>query len=79
VDLLRERVLAPAIDASPAEGTDWAASIARRMRSYRMALAEQPNLIPLLTEHTMTASPALSDYDRVAALLRHAGVSPRAN
>jgi hypothetical protein len=29
-------------------------------------LAEHPNLIPLLTEHTVTAGPVLSDYDRVA-------------
>ena len=57
--------------------TDWAAWIASWMRSYRAALAKHPNLIPLLTEHTMTAGPALTDYDRVVVLLRDAGVSAR--
>ncbi len=43
------------------------------MRSYRRALAEHPNLIPLLSEQTMTAGSVLVGYDRVAGLLGTAG------
>ena len=43
------------------------------MRSYRQALAEHPNLIPLLSEQTMTAGSVLLGYDRVAAVLGLAG------
>lgn len=74
VELLRERVVAAAIDAPPLDGTDWSAQLARFMRSYRGALAAHPNLIPLLNEHTMTAGVVLAGYDRVAALLRQIGV-----
>jgi hypothetical protein len=41
--------------------------------SSRQALAEHPNLIPLLSEQTMTAGSVLLGYDRVAALLGLAG------
>ena len=43
------------------------------MRYYRQALAEHPNLIPLLSEQTMTAGSVLLGYDRVAAVLGLAG------
>ena len=57
------------MDVPPLDGTDWVDQIARWMHSYRRALAEHPNLIPLLTEHTMTAGGVLRGYDRVAPLL----------
>lgn len=77
VELLRERVVAAAMEVPPLDGTDWVEQVARWMHSYRAALAEHPNLIPLLTEHTMTAGGVLRGYDRVAQLLRGAGVEPR--
>jgi Tetracyclin repressor-like, C-terminal domain len=63
-----------ALDAPPLDGTDWADQVSAWMRSYRRALAAHPNLIPLLTEHTMTGGSVLRGYDRVAALLALAGV-----
>jgi AcrR family transcriptional regulator len=74
VELLRERVVVAALDAPPLDGTDWADQVSAWMRSYRRALAAHPNLIPLLTEHTMTGGSVLRGYDRVAALLALAGV-----
>jgi AcrR family transcriptional regulator len=76
VEALRER-LAVAIEPPTLDGNDWTGQIANWMRSYRRALAEHPNLIPLLNEHTMTAGSVLHGYDRVAALLRLAGVPVR--
>jgi AcrR family transcriptional regulator len=72
VELLRERLVArlelPRLDRS-----GWGAQVATWMRSYRQALAEHPNLIPLLSEQTMTAGSVLLGYDRVAAVLGLAG------
>ncbi|HEX6356419.1 TetR/AcrR family transcriptional regulator [Actinophytocola sp.] len=76
IEALRER-LATAIELPALDESDWVGQISRWMRSYRQALAEHPNLIPLLTEHTMTAGSVLLGYDRVAALLRLAGVPVR--
>ena len=73
VEALRERVAA-AIEPPALDGNDWTGQIADWMRSYRRALAEHPNLIPMLNEHTMTAGSVLLAYDRVAALLQLAGV-----
>ncbi|MGY1604233.1 TetR/AcrR family transcriptional regulator [Geodermatophilus sp. SYSU D00815] len=74
VELLRERVVAETMTPVPLDGTDWSGQLAAWMHSYRRALATHPNLIPLLNEHTMTARSVLLGYDRVAALLRDAGV-----
>ncbi|SDM75790.1 transcriptional regulator, TetR family [Geodermatophilus siccatus] len=72
VELLRERLVArlelPRLDRS-----EWGSQVAAYMRSYREALAEHPNLIPLLSEQTMTAGSVLLGYDRVAAVLGAAG------
>lgn len=76
IESLRERVVA-GIELPPLDGSDWVEQIAQWMRSYRWALAEHPNLIPLLAEQTMTAGSVLSGYDRVATLLQLAGVPPR--
>jgi AcrR family transcriptional regulator len=73
VEALRER-MATTIELPVLDANDWMGEISRWMRSYRQALAEHPNLIPLLNEHTMTAGSVLVGYDRVAALLRLAGV-----
>ena len=74
VELLRERVVVNRMVVPTLDGTTWAREIERWMRSYRAALAEHPNLIRLLAEHTMTAGPVLRGYDRVAEMLRRAGV-----
>ena len=76
VEALRER-MATAIEPPTLDRDDWVDEISRWMRSYRAALAAHPNLIPLLNEHTMTAGSVLVGYDRVAALLRLAGVPAR--
>ncbi len=76
IEALRER-LAAAIDPPPLDGSDWADQIRRWMRAYRQALAEHPNLIPLLNEQTMTGGSVLLAYERVAALLRQVGVPAR--
>lgn len=76
VEALRER-MATAIEPPTPDRDDWVGQISRWMRSYRAALATHPNLIPLLNEHTMTAGSVLVGYDRVAALLRLAGVPAR--
>jgi AcrR family transcriptional regulator len=76
VEALRER-MATAIEPPTLDRDDWVDQIARWMRSYRAALAEHPNLITLLNEHTMTAGSVLVGYDRVAALLRLAGAPAR--
>jgi hypothetical protein len=47
------------------------------MHSYRHAMAQHPNLIPLVVEQTITAGPALVGYDRIASLLQAAGVAPK--
>lgn len=73
IEALRER-LSDAVGLPPLDGSDWADQIRGWMRSYRQAMAEHPNLIPLLTEQTMTAGAVLLGYEHVATLLRHAGV-----
>ncbi|HTI21584.1 MAG TPA: TetR/AcrR family transcriptional regulator [Kutzneria sp.] len=73
VEALRERLVAM-IEPPPLDGSDWGEQITRWMREYRRALAEHPNLIPLLNEQTMTGGSVLLGYERVAALLRLAGV-----
>lgn len=72
IELMRERLVA-SVEAPPLDRTDWGEQVAAWMRSYRRSLAEHPNLIPLLTEQTMTAGSVLLGYDRVAALLGAAG------
>ena len=76
VEALRER-MATAIDPPPLDGSDWAEQVSRWMRGYRRALAEHPALVPLLNEQTMTAGPVLDAYERIAILLRRAGVPVR--
>jgi AcrR family transcriptional regulator len=73
IEALRER-LAAAIDPLPLDGGDWGEQIRRWTSGYRRAMAQHPNLIPLLNEQTMTASAVLRAYDQVATLLRLAGV-----
>jgi AcrR family transcriptional regulator len=72
VELLRER-LVTRLELPRLDRSGWSAQVAAWMRSYRQALAEHPNLIPLLSEQTMTAGSVLLGYDRVAALLGLAG------
>jgi AcrR family transcriptional regulator len=72
VELLRER-LVDHLEIPPLDRSDWGDQVAAWMRSYRQALAEHPNLIPLLSEQTMTAGAVLLGYDRVAELLGTAG------
>jgi AcrR family transcriptional regulator len=72
VELLRER-LVDHLEIPPLDRSDWGDQVAAWMRSYRRALAEHPNLIPLLSEQTMTAGAVLLGYDRVAELLGTAG------
>jgi AcrR family transcriptional regulator len=72
VELLRER-LVDHLEIPPLDRSDWGEQVAAWMRSYRQALAEHPNLIPLLSEQTMTAGAVLLGYDRVAELLGTAG------
>jgi len=73
IEALRER-LSAVIAPPPLDGSDWGEQISRWMRDYRGALAEHPNLIPLLNAQTMTGGSVLLGYERVAALLRLAGV-----
>ena len=72
VELLRERLVAH-LEIPPLDRSDWGDQVASWMRSYRRALAEHPNLIPLLSEQTMTAGSVLVGYDRVAGLLGTTG------
>jgi AcrR family transcriptional regulator len=74
VEMLRERVVVAAMAVPSLEGTDWVDQVAGWMHSYRRALAQHPNLIPLLTEHTMTGGSVLRSYDRIATILLRAGV-----
>ncbi|RSM78171.1 TetR/AcrR family transcriptional regulator [Kibdelosporangium aridum] len=76
VEALRER-MAVAIDPAPLDETDWDEQVGQWMRGYRRALAEHPNLIPLLNEQTMTAGSVLLGYESIAILLRRAGVPMR--
>lgn len=73
IEALRERLVA-VIEPPPLDGTDWGAQISRWMRNYRRALAEHPNLMPLLNAQTMTGGSVLLGYEKVATLLRLAGV-----
>jgi len=73
IEALRERLVA-VIEPPPMDGSDWGEQISRWMVGYRRALAEHPNLIPLLTAQTMTDGSGLLAYEQVAAVLRHAGV-----
>jgi AcrR family transcriptional regulator len=72
IELLRERIAGP-LGWPPPESADWAVEIADWMRGYRRVMAEQPNVIPLLTAQTITSKPALASYDRVVDLLRASG------
>ena len=72
VEMLRER-LVDHLEIPPLDRSDWGDQVAAWMRSYRQAPAEHPNLIPLLSEQTMTAGAVLLGYDRVAELLGTAG------
>ncbi|MBP2320384.1 AcrR family transcriptional regulator [Kibdelosporangium banguiense] len=76
IEALRER-MATAIDPPPLDGSDWSEQVGQWMRGYRRALAEHPSLIPLLNEQTMTAGSVLHGYERIAILLRGAGVPMR--
>jgi AcrR family transcriptional regulator len=62
VEKLRER-LVDHLEIPPLDRSDWGDQVAAWMRSYRRALAEHPNLIPLLSEQTMTAGSVLLGYD----------------
>jgi len=73
IEGLRERLVAM-IEPPPLHGGDWDEQITRWMREYRRALAEHPNLIPLLNAQTMTGGSVLLGYEKVATLLRLAGV-----
>ncbi|MGY1813590.1 TetR/AcrR family transcriptional regulator [Blastococcus sp. SYSU D00820] len=73
VELLRDR-LDNTEDLPAAEAGDWATALPALLRAYRRALAEHPNLIPLLISQPMTAGTALRWYDRVAGLLAAAGL-----
>ena len=77
IEALRERVVVTGMLMPPLDGSDWTDQVSAWMHSYRNALALHPRLIPLLTETTMTSGSVLRGYDRVAALLRDAGVPPR--
>jgi AcrR family transcriptional regulator len=77
IEALRERVVVTGMLMPPLDGSDWTDQVSAWMHSYRNALARHPRLIPLLTETTMTSGSVLRGYDRVAALLRDAGVPPR--
>ena len=76
IEALRERVVVTGMLMPPLDGSDWTDQVSAWMHSYRNALARHPRLIPLLTETTMTSGSVLRGYDRVAALLRDAGVPP---
>lgn len=76
IEALRERVLAGVDPPSPDSGA-WDTQIKAWMQSLRHAMAQHPNLIPLMMEQTMTAGPALVGYDRIAGLLQAAGVAPK--
>ncbi|TCO62219.1 TetR/AcrR family transcriptional regulator [Actinocrispum wychmicini] len=72
IEALRER-LGDEIGPPPMDGSDWDAQIRQWMRSYRQAMAEHPNLIPLLTEQTMTAGTVLRGYEQIVTLLTQVG------
>jgi AcrR family transcriptional regulator len=76
IEALRERVLS-VVELPVAECSAWDAQIKTWMHSFRHAMAQHPNLIPLAMEQTITAGPALAGYDRVAGLLQTAGVATK--
>lgn len=76
VEALRERILS-AVELPLLESAAWDDQIRAWMHSFRHAMAQHPNLIPLAMEQTITAGPALVGYDRIAGLLQAAGVAPQ--
>lgn len=76
IEALRERVLS-AVELPELESDTWDTQIRTWMHSFRHAMAQHPNLIPLAMEQTITAGPALAGYDRIARLLRTAGVAAK--
>jgi AcrR family transcriptional regulator len=76
VEALRERILST-VELPSLEAGAWDAHIKAWMHSFRHAMAQHPNLIPLMMEQTMTAGPALVGYNRIAGLLQAAGVAPK--
>jgi AcrR family transcriptional regulator len=76
VEALRERVLS-VVELPLLESSAWDVQVKAWMHSFRDAMAQHPNLIPLMMEQTVTAGPALVGYDRIAGLLQVAGVAPK--
>jgi AcrR family transcriptional regulator len=76
IEALRERVLST-VELPCVESCAWDAQIRAWMHSYRHAMAQHTNLIPLMMEQTVTAGPALVGYDRIAGILQAAGVAPK--
>lgn len=76
VEALRERVLST-VELPQRESSAWDEQIRAWMHSFRHAMAQHPNLIPIAMEQTITAGPALVGYDRIAGLLQAAGVAPK--
>jgi AcrR family transcriptional regulator len=76
IEALRERVLST-VELPSLESRAWDAQIKVWLHSFRNAVAQHPNLIPLMMEQTISAGPALVGYDRIAGLLQTAGVAPK--
>jgi AcrR family transcriptional regulator len=76
IEALRERVLS-AVELPLMDSSSWDVQIRSWMHSFRHAMAQHPNLIPLAMEQTITAGRALVGYDRIAGLLQAAGVAPK--
>lgn len=76
IEALRERVLS-AVELPLMDSSSWDVQIRSWMQSFRHAMAQHPNLIPLAMEQTITAGRALVGYDRIAGLLQAAGVAPK--
>ncbi len=75
IEAVRERVLST-VELPSLHSGAWDSQIKAWMHSYRHAMGQHPNLIPLVMPQTITAGPALAGYDRVAGLLQAAGVAP---
>ncbi|OBF25541.1 TetR/AcrR family transcriptional regulator C-terminal domain-containing protein [Mycobacterium sp. ACS4331] len=76
VELLRERAMSEV--ELPADDPDrpWRDVVADIMRSYRRSFARYPQLIPLLTEHAVNSTQAITMYNALAVTLTRAGFDP---
>ncbi|BBZ33047.1 TetR/AcrR family transcriptional regulator C-terminal domain-containing protein [Mycolicibacterium confluentis] len=73
VELLRERAMSEVELPADDPERPWREVVADIMRSYRRSFARYPQLIPLLTEHAVNSTHAITMYNALAVTLARAG------